>query len=140
MENKVIEVFDYMGEKLGIAIDWTAENVMPQVMEFLGRYQIFSIVNCVVWFVVYISLIIACVIVLKKMYKGIATQDHDNIWYDIHWSTDAFITILVTIIGIVCIVLFGVNALEEVFDVTKWALVPEMQFFEVFSEYLNNIK
>lgn len=28
MDNKVIEVLDYMGEKLGIAIDWTSENVM----------------------------------------------------------------------------------------------------------------
>ena len=35
MNNKIIEVLDYLGEKIGLAIDWTAENIYPQVIEFM---------------------------------------------------------------------------------------------------------
>lgn len=31
MSEEIIKVLDYICEQLGIAIDWTAENVWPQV-------------------------------------------------------------------------------------------------------------
>ena len=44
MDNKIIETLDYLGEKIGIAIDWTAENVYPQVLNFMARYKTYEIV------------------------------------------------------------------------------------------------
>ncbi len=45
MSQEIITVLEYIGEKLGIAIDWTAENVMPQVLAVLSRYRILEIVE-----------------------------------------------------------------------------------------------
>ena len=35
MSEEIIKVLDYLGEQLGIVIDWSSENVWPQVMDIL---------------------------------------------------------------------------------------------------------
>lgn len=138
MDNKVIEVLDYMGEKLGIAIDWTADNVMPQATEFLGRYQVYAIINCVLWIIIWAITITLGVIVFKKAYKGVMSHDRDNIWYDLHWCSDGILTVIIAIFGIGAIAFMIGELITNVFDVVKWAVIPEMKFFETFSEYLKS--
>ena len=43
MSQEIINVLNYLGEQLGIAIGWTSENVWPQVMDILGRYRLFEL-------------------------------------------------------------------------------------------------
>lgn len=31
VSDQIIEVLNYLGEKLGVTIDWTSENVLPYV-------------------------------------------------------------------------------------------------------------
>lgn len=138
MDNKVIEVLDYMGEKLGIAIDWTSENVIPQVTEFMGRYQVYAIVEHALYIIMFMIAILIIAVLLKKMHKGIATKDHSNMWYDISWSTDGAIPCIITILAVIAIGYAIVTAIDHVFDIAKWALIPEIQFFETFSEYLKS--
>ena len=138
MDNKVIEVLDYMGEKLGIAIDWTSANVMPQVMEFMGRYQVYAIVEHGIRIIMFMILVALIGVFLKIMFKGIATKDHDNIWYDASWSTDGLIPIMITIVLVIVAGVAIAEVIDHVFDVAKWALIPEIQFVETFSEYLRS--
>ena len=138
MDNKVIEVLDYMGEKLGIAIDWTSANVMPQVMEFMGRYQVYAIVEHGIRIIMFMILVALIGVFLKIMFKGIATKDHDNIWYDASWSTDGLIPIMITIVLVIVAGVAIAEVIDHVFDVAKWALIPEIQFVETFSEYLKS--
>ena len=138
MDNKVIEVLDYMGEKLGIAIDWTAENVMPQVTEFMERYQVYAIIEHGIYIIMFMILIAIIGVFLKRMFKGVATKDHANIWYDISWSTDGFIPIMIAIVCVVVAAFTVAEIVDHIFDIAKWALIPEMQFFETFSNYLKS--
>lgn len=138
MDNKVIEVLDYMGEKLGIAIDWTSANVMPQVMEFMERYQVYAIVENGIYIIMHMILVALMAAFLKIMFKGIKTKDHTNIWYDMSWSTDGVLPTLITIVLALLIVFAIVNAIDHVFHIAKWALIPEIQFFETFSNYLKS--
>lgn len=131
MNNKVIEVLDYLSEKLGIAVDWTAENVWPQVTEFLDRYRVYAIISDGVWLL--ISLISVCTII--HLFKTIAKQMHEEagFWYD-----DDFWIIGVCIFGVIGLVGFGIAVLFNIFEIIQWAVVPEVQFFEVFKSYLNS--
>lgn len=140
MDNKVIEVLDYMGEKLGIAIDWTSENVMPQVTEFMGRYQVYAIVEHSLHAAMLIVTIVIMIAFLKKMFKGIATKDRENIWYELSWCTDGVIPFVITFFAVVAIGFIAFEVANHVFNIAKWALVPEIQFFETFSSYLNGVK
>ena len=138
MDNKVIEVLDYIGEKLGIAIDWTSENVIPQVTEFMGRYQMYAIIEHMIWAIIFIIGIAIIGTIIKKMFKGIATEDTNNMWYNMHWSTDGGLTFVVVIVLGAIIAAFVYSAIDNVFNIAKWALIPEIQFFETISNYMKS--
>lgn len=140
MDNKVIEVLDYMGEKLGIAVDWTADNVWPQVVEFMSRYRVYIIVDHGIHMIISIVLSVLIAAFLKTMFKGIKTKSRDNIWYDMHWESDGFLTVLITVI-LVFVAGFTITvAIDNMFDITKWAFIPEIQFFETLSKYMSSVK
>jgi hypothetical protein len=137
MDNKIIEIFEYIGEKLGIAIDWTAENVMPQVTEFMGRYQAYKIATNVALFVVGLVIIFICKLWAQKMWSDVKNANKNSIWYDSYCDEG----ILLTLAGIVVVILIVVSAVScviSIFDIIEWAFVPEVKFFEVISSYLNN--
>lgn len=138
VSEQIISVLDYMGEKLGMAIDWTAENVMPQVTEFMGRYQMYAIIEHTMWTIIFVIGIAILEIIIKKMFKGIATEDYNNIWYDMHWNTDGALTYTVVIVLGLTIAVFVYLAIANVFNIARWALIPEIQFFETFSECLKS--
>ena len=138
MDNKVIEVLNYMGEKLGIAIDWTSENVMPKVTDFMERYQVYAIVEHGIHIMMLMILVAILGVFLKTMFKGIATKSHENMWYDMSWSTDGILPTIITIIIAVIIGCVVCSVIDHVFDIAKWALVPEIQFVETFSNYMKS--
>ena len=138
MDNKVIEVLDYMGEKLGIAVDWTAENVLPQVTEFMSRYRMYAIAEHGVNIIVDIVLVFIAGMILKIMFEGIRTKDNDNVWYDLHWETGGAVTGFIAIALIGLAVFAITTAIDHILDITKWSFIPEVQFFETFSEYLKS--
>ena len=39
------EIFELICEKIGVVIDWSQENVVPYVMDFLKRYVAYNIVE-----------------------------------------------------------------------------------------------
>lgn len=136
MDNKVIEVFDYIGEKLGVAIDWTSENVVPQVTELIGRYRSYEIFEHVLMAVLLIVATAIMGIVLIKMWKGIATDDDENFWYNLSWGTDGILPIVITVLFLFLSALAVITTVEYVLDAAKWVFIPEVQFLETLSEYM----
>lgn len=143
MDNKVIEVLDYIGEKLGIAIDWTAENVWPQVMDVLDRYRIFQMISNFLWMIIPLSVVIILIKLWKKNIKAHKTcinDRSDNVWWDYNSyyktariSDNTFALILFS-------VFLGTGSVIAIFalahSIFKWWLIPEVKFIELFSSYL----
>ena len=69
MSEEIIKVLDYLGEQLGIAIDWTSENVWPQVMDILGRYRLFELVSTGFWLIMEVIMVFSAFLILKRMAK-----------------------------------------------------------------------
>ena len=38
VSSEVIEILDYLGDKLGIAIDWTNENIIPYLQVLINKF------------------------------------------------------------------------------------------------------
>ena len=56
MSEQIIQVLDYLCEKFGVAIDWTSQNLKPQI-ETLGKHIInYNIANSI--FLLVIGLIL----------------------------------------------------------------------------------
>lgn len=47
ISEQVITIFDDIGERLGIAIDWSQENVLPYLQELFEKYINFEIASSI---------------------------------------------------------------------------------------------
>ena len=121
MSAEIIKVLDYLCTKFGVVIDWTAENVWPQVLDFIGRYQTYAVTKHCISMVLAIIISVFCCIIFKKM----SEIDLDG--------CDIFIQ-GVCIIGIfVCAAIFITN----IFSAVEWGIVPEIKFIEILSTYMD---
>ena len=139
MSQEIITVLEYIGEKLGIAIDWTSENIWPQVLDILGRYRILQIVISAIWVIVALIALIVFICIWVKIFKAYQTcvkDEQSNLWWN--WysyrgyadSTDfVFTAVLFTVIAAILII---PTLIIESGEILKWALVPEIQFLELF--------
>lgn len=136
MSQEIINVLNYLGEQLGIAIDWSSENVWPQVMDILGRYRLLEIVSSCLWIVIQIAFIVYALVVLVKCLKAsakIRATKQDNFWwyigYSNNWMSGAGTVLLITA------AFFGIASLfmlpMEVGDLLKWIIVPEIKYLEM---------
>lgn len=136
MNQEIINVLNYLGEKLGIAIDWTSENVWPQVMDILGRYRLLEIVFNCLWIVVQAAFIVYALVVLVKCFKAsvkMRVTKQDNFWwyrgYSTNWMSNAGVVLVITagIFGLTSLCMLPI----EVGDLFKWIIVPEIKYLEM---------
>ena len=137
MSNEIIKVLDYLGTQLGIAIDWSAENVMPQVMDILGRYRIYAIIGnilglmaiCVVLWVIYF--------IAKKCKKDITTETAGLWWSNGYYDHGpSGLAIVFMILGGSTWVAMCIVAVHIVQDILQLAIVPELQYLSLLKGYM----
>lgn len=148
MDNKIIEALDYLGEKIGIAIDWTAENIYPQVLNFMARYKTYEIVIDIIWIIFAIGCLFMTYICIKKYIipartKAIA-EKQSNFWFnytrynyiedtcELQIGAICFI-IFIIIMSIISVFLFVCN----ISDIIKWIVIPEAQFYDLLKGAIN---
>lgn len=127
--DQVIQVIEYLGQKFGIAIDWSAENVLPiaqTLMEKMARW-------CVVQNVFYVALslvgLILGIIVFSKCIKKVPSIDYDD---DLGQTLCIGGLILSVIIGIAGIVGLCVNT----YYLARSICFPELAIFEYIQGFM----
>ncbi len=135
VSEQIIQVIDALCEKLGIAIDWTSENVIPY-METLCRKLInYEIGTSIAWIVIWAVLSVGCMVATKKFYpvfKNGLEEDKTN--YDIGWSFASVLSIIaLASIYITTIIVVG----TQVMDIVKCLTFPEMYVFEYVQNIIN---
>lgn len=139
MSQEVINVLEYIGGKLGVALDWTSENIWPQVLDILGRYRILQIVISCIWFAIaLIALVIFICLWIKifKAYLACIKDKQDNLWWN--WLSNygnadstsfVFAAAILTAIAFFLII---PTLIIEPGEILKWVFIPEIQFLELF--------
>ena len=136
MSQEIIKVLDYLAQQLGVVIDWSAENVWPQVMNILGRYRLLEMISSSLMIVAEIAMIIFGLVVAIKCIKAnakIRATKEDNFWWYRGYSSNclsgAGITLALTA------AFFGIRALfivpADIGELLRWAIVPEIQYLEM---------
>lgn len=143
--NQVIEILNEICNKLGIAVDWTSENILPQVKIVCEKYIRYIIVQKSImcgWGFLFVCIGIAYSIILLKQYRRCKTTGKENFLFGYfkNWSSGKSIefqpniyilNIVIIIIAIVGIILLGVGLSELI----KCLVAPEM----VVIDYLKNM-
>ena len=113
--SQFIEVLDALCDKIGIAIDWTSQNVVPYVTDLATRIITYEIWTSAAW------IVIAAIVFLIawKMTKNMCKADR----LDYEWVLGWVIRI---IIGIICFAVIGF----EVFDIIEALALPEKILYD----------
>ena len=93
MSEEIIKVLDNLGEKFGIAIDWTSQNVMPYIQELMNRYRSYFITSCVIWLVLELVLLVISIVVFRG---GVKQKKEDKFWC---WDEEGLFRIIFLIIS-----------------------------------------
>lgn len=123
MGNEIIKVLDNLGEKFGIAIDWSSENVLPYLQDLTKRIVNYEITKDFIWIGMFtIGLIILTVIIIK-------VRKNKDIYND-----DKFVATLFCSIGIVMLL---ATTIINIFDIVKATNIPEATVIEYIQDTVN---
>lgn len=122
VSSEIIEVLDYLGEKFGIAIDWTSNNVLPYLQALVDKFIKWEISTSILWIAI-ATFIIAMIIILMNL-KGFRKINEDT--YGMLWT---FAGIL--ILGFFAIICF------QIFDIVECNVFPEKVLYDFIKTMLN---
>ena len=134
------DIFDMLCEKIGVAIDWTQDNIVPYVMEIYKRYVTLNIIEEAIWTLMGLIGLIVSIVVARSILKEYTAKEKDKnkLWnsyccgYEptgLGWFYIA-IAAFSFVIGIVCFPC-GLS------DLLKWILVPEIQIVKDITNLLS---
>lgn len=123
ISNQIIEVFNYLGEKFGLAIDWSSENVLPYLTDLCNRVVKQETYTSIAWIVIWIIVIIAAICLIIFLYKL-----DDDIAF-----TFSFPVVILVAIGIIAI---GI----QIFDLIECATIPETIILDKMRTITNLMK
>lgn len=112
--NEIINVFEYLGEKFGIVIDWTSANVIPYIEQLCGRIINYEIATSVFWLVFGIITGAISFLAFKKGYSILVDEEDDEICE------------LPIFLGIIGFIAFIVITLTQVHDIITALTFPEI--------------
>ena len=138
MNEETIKVFDYIGEKLGIAIDYTQENIIPYLTDLWNRYISYEIWFHIINIVIFLSLSIAAILIFRKYYissKLVRKNETDGFFYDTYIKTgyyDSTTVIELTGMGLIvliiaCVLLFfaPIFVVLDLKELAELIFIPE---------------
>ena len=145
------ELVDVIAEKFGMFIDWTAENVVPQVMDILMRYRTYEIVTNGIELIIGFILIVWSLLIIRRFCKEMDTTINNfperkpyqslSLKYTEWWTnSDCEVKLMdVKIIGILMLIFAGVAIIAGPMmffgtfkNIMEWLIIPEIQFYNLF--------
>lgn len=138
MSDEIIKVLDDLACRLGVTIDWTAENVMPYVEDLFHRWTILQIINNSILIVMEIVVVIG---LIALAIKGVTSKDENSRWHKIFyeepygtlnpvfWMPYGAIAVLVLIVFFFDMGECGSNLLECIFT-------PEVSFAKMIVDLI----
>ena len=121
---EIIEILEYIGQKFGIAIDWSNENVMPYIKQLCERYISWEIATSFAWL---IAMILIMAILITLLVFSIKHKQEEAAF---------FISILILFSGIICIPVIG----KQIYDIITCKTFPELKIIEFIKHQTSLIK
>ena len=123
ISSEIIEVLDYIGEKFGIAIDWTSNNVLPYLQTLVDKFIQWEISTSILWIAIAVF-VIAMIISLMNL-KGIR-EFNKEICDGMLWIPAGII-----ILG------FFIVICVQIFDIVECNVFPEKVLYDFIKIMLN---
>ena len=128
-----IEIFDHIGDKLGVAIDWSNKNVIPYLQELCDKYINWEIWTSVAWIVICVLLLILGIVSIKfAMKKHKEWEENGRSRYDTTKDISDISCVIGALLVIISVFVISVN----VFEIIKCVTFPEMKIYEYITAFM----
>ena len=138
VSDQIIAVINDLCEKLGIAIDWSAENILPKVEELCNKYISYEIWTSVAWMALWVFIFLTCFIIGRGMHKAELKKDEIDRW-DFDNSVSSVLVmvfyILAAVTGFIALCVVG----TQIFDIIEAKVFPEKTIYEFVSSKLESL-
>lgn len=139
-DKEIIKVLDYISEKLGIAVDWTTENVLPYAKDVIGDYVTYEIVSNAFGLAISVSMVIISALLLRwlsKSYTECKATEKSTALFDYYYYSGLqeksytlndlgrAVSIVAPCITIICLPL----SISIAIELLKWCITPEVALF-----------
>lgn len=129
VSEQIIQVLDNLGEKFGLAIDWSSENILPYANELMNKaisYKLWmnNVSLALVTIMAIISWVVFCKTIKKKNFS----------WYDMNGLP--WIGIISLSFGIVFSIVFIVVLLISIPTIIACLTFPEKVIFDMVQSML----
>lgn len=121
ISKEIIEVLNYLGEKIGITIDWTSKNVIPYIEEICAKFIKWEISTSYAWIA-----ITSCITILTLIAAIII--NHFCYWDSMEWF-------IFGVVAISAICVIGV----QIFDIIECHTFPEKTIYDYINSHINNM-
>lgn len=124
---EIIAIIDNLCQKFGIAIDWTAENVMPYLTDLAERFIRFEIQTSIFWMALMVGVCIILWVATLVLYHKANTHG---------WDFEIFIIacVISAFWSVATIVVIGV----QVYDILTAINIPEKLIYDYITNAINN--
>lgn len=128
MSDEIIKILDDLGQRFGIAIDWSSENIMPYLNDLMSRFITYEIASSIIHLIVYTVCGIGMVIAITKLikYQREYNRAHED-RYAIIWP--AFVSAGCMFGVLFCVV----GAVSQIDNLIMCNTIPE----QVIINYIN---
>lgn len=104
VSEQIIQVLDNLGEKFGLAIDWSSENILPYVNELMNKAVSYELwMNIIIFTFITIGLALSWII----FFKTIKNKNFDCDYFDALTITaviSIILAVLFSIAFIICLI------------------------------------
>ena len=122
VSSEIIEVLDYLGEKFGIAIDWTSNNVLPYLQTLADKFIKWEISTSIVWIIIAVFVMMAMIVLMNlKGVREINEETDGMLWIPI-------IALILASFMIICV---------QIFDIVECNIFPEKVLYDFIKTMLN---
>ena len=132
MSDEIIKILNDLGNRFGIAIDWSSENIIPYLKDLISRFASYEVMTSVVWIVTALVIIIGCSIGIYAVNRH-ANKVLENDPYS-DWNVGKGLLTTVFIIAIGC---FVICIICQALDIVTCYTIPEKMILE-YINYLSS--
>lgn len=131
MSEEIIKILDDLGNRFGIAIDWTSQNALPYLQDLICRFVQLRNTQAIVWIAISSIIILITIFIIFKMVKKLKKLNKNSREYD-----DKLLTYIL-IWSILGTIIFGflLTLLFNLFGLLQNIYTPEITIMEYISSF-----
>lgn len=138
VSDQIIAVINDLCAKLGFAIDWSAENILPKVEELCAKYISYEIWTSVAWIALWCGITLLMWIIAGTLLHKERKQDEVDRW-DFDSRAMPFVTVVMIVVAALASFITVCVVGTQIFDIIEAIVFPEKTIYDFITNKLQTM-